>query len=112
MRKNKKDKYKVEKETQVRYLINYSESSEISAWGYVGYFLLWFAIPVVGLIAWIFACGSKNRNVRNYARAQIVFVLLVLILAAVALLLWYFGVIDIDMVKSLAKSILTKLPTA
>ena len=41
----------------------------ISPWGYVGYSLLW-AIPVVGWIIWLCtAIGSKQRNVRNFARS-------------------------------------------
>lgn len=49
------------------------DTTPISAWGYVGYMLL-FSIPCVGLICLIiFACGgSKNVNLRNFARGQLI----------------------------------------
>ncbi len=42
----------------------------ISMWGYFGYEIL-FAIPVIGLIALLIsAFGSKNVNVRNFAKSK------------------------------------------
>lgn len=50
----------------------------ISAWGYVGYNILW-AIPVVGFIIWLYhALGASNRNVKNYARSYACMLLLLL----------------------------------
>ena len=41
----------------------------ISAWGYLGYLIL-FCIPVIGqIILIVFACSNKNINRRNYARS-------------------------------------------
>ena len=55
----------------------------ISAWGYVGYSLLW-AIPVVGWIFWLCAAiGANNRNVRNYARSYVCNLILSIALSAI-----------------------------
>ncbi len=70
-----------------------SRYAPVSTWGYVGIILL-FAIPVIG---WIFclvwACGGCTKiNKRNLARAYILaFVLLVLVLAVTAALLYFFA---------------------
>ncbi len=64
------------------------EYKPISAAGYLGYQFL-FAIPVLGLIIVIFsALGARNRNVKNFARAEL---LVIFIGVAVALALSYFG---------------------
>ena len=56
----------------------------ISPWGYVGYSILW-SIPVVGWIFWLVAAlGSKQRNVKNYARSFFCLFLLGIAVAAVA----------------------------
>ena len=45
------------------------EYKPISAWGYMGYEIL-FAIPVIGwIIQLVFAIGHKNVNVKNFARS-------------------------------------------
>ena len=56
----------------------------IGAWGYFGYTLL-FSIPIVGLIcAIIFSLGgSGNINLRNYARSQFCWLLIILILVII-----------------------------
>ena len=60
-------------------------SKEISTGGYFWLMLL-FAVPVIGFIAMlIFASAVKNRNLRNFARAHVVWVVVLLILA---ILLW------------------------
>ncbi len=60
------------------------DSAPISMWGYLGYLIL-FAIPCVNLIcAIIFAVGgSKNVNVRNFGRGQLLYFGLSLILSIV-----------------------------
>lgn len=46
-----------------------AEYEPISAWGYLGYEIL-FAIPVIGWIFLIFfAIGADNVNLRNFARS-------------------------------------------
>ena len=67
----------------------------ISAWGYVGYTIL-FAIPVLGFILLIvFALSSGNINRRNLARSYWC-ILLVVVIAALALsAMAYFGVGDV-----------------
>ena len=63
------------------------EYQPISAWGYIGYRIL-FAIPVVGLICTIvFAIGAHNRNLKNLARSQIIVYIIVIILAVIASLM-------------------------
>ena len=42
----------------------------ISAWGYVGYSVLWF-IPVLGWLIWFFNLFSKKTNKRSYARSKV-----------------------------------------
>lgn len=65
-----------------------SQYKPISAWGYVGYNLL-FSIPLIGFILIIvFAVGgSENINVRNYARSFLCVLLLSVILAAIVVLI-------------------------
>ena len=64
------------------------EYQPISAWGYIGYQIL-FSIPVLGIIMLlVFAFGGgSNVNVRNFARSYVlVFVIaIVLVIAAFAL---------------------------
>lgn len=55
----------------------------ISAWGYVGYQLL-FSIPLVGFILLIvFSFDDSNINRRNFARSYFAVLLLGIILAVV-----------------------------
>ena len=66
---------------------NYTESNipeeykPIGMWGYFGYQIL-FAIPLVGFILLIvFAfSGSKNRNLRNFARSYFCWLIILLII--------------------------------
>ena len=85
----------------------------ISAWGYVGYSILW-CIPVVGWIACICAAiGSKKRNVRNFARSVFCGILLAIIAAAVAvggvILLDTLGVMSLADLKAYVEGILDAL---
>ena len=69
------------------YIGTYSYSEKpISAWGHVGYSVLW-AIPVVGWIIWFcMALGSRNINKKNYARSKftgLVFLVFVAVLVVV-----------------------------
>ena len=70
--------------------IHYDGSEQfrpISAWGYIGYSLL-FAIPVVGFILLIvFALSESNVNRRNYARSYFCALLVVIVLTTVMFLL-------------------------
>ena len=56
----------------------------ISAWGYVGYQLL-FAIPLVGFICiLVFALGgSTNKNLKNFARSYLCIWLIAIILGVI-----------------------------
>jgi len=56
----------------------------ISMWGYFGYELL-FSIPCVGFIALIIFSfgGSKNVNVKNFARSYFCFLIIAVIFAAI-----------------------------
>lgn len=53
----------------------------ISMWGYLGYQLL-FSIPCVGFILLLFFSfgGTKNINVRNFARSFLCYMLLIFVL--------------------------------
>jgi hypothetical protein len=57
------------------------EYKPISMWGYFGYQLL-FSIPCIGfIILCIFALGgTKNINLKNYARSYFCFIILTVIL--------------------------------
>ena len=55
------------------------EYKPITAWGYFGYEIL-FAIPIVGLIcALLMSIVAKNKNVKNFARSQFCFFLVILV---------------------------------
>ena len=55
----------------------------LSAWGYVGYSLL-FCIPCIGLVLIIvFALSDNNFNRRNYARSYLCWMLIAVILLAI-----------------------------
>ncbi|MBQ2876419.1 MAG: hypothetical protein IJE25_05370 [Clostridia bacterium] len=83
----------------------------ISSWGYVGYKLLW-SIPVVGWIIWLVqAIGSKNRNVRNYARsfvcAAIIGIAFTAVVTGVAFLLNALGIVTFEAVMDYFRGILS-----
>ena len=67
-----------------------TEYKPISAWGYFGYQLL-FAIPLVGLILLIIFSlgGTRNINLRNFARSYFCIYLLGLIFIIILFLLGY-----------------------
>lgn len=64
------------------------EYRPIRAWGYVGYSLL-FSIPCVGFILLlVFSLGgTKNFNLRNYARSYFCMLLIVLIVWIITLII-------------------------
>lgn len=78
----------------------------ISAWGYVGYQLL-FAIPLVGLILLIvFACGGTKRvNLKNFARSYFCAFLVAIAVIIIAVIAFFSLGIDIaDLFKQLEYS--------
>ncbi|MBO4245786.1 MAG: hypothetical protein J5892_03495 [Bacilli bacterium] len=64
-----------------------SSYKPISAWGYVGYQLL-FSIPLIGFIFMlVFAIGgTKNENVKNFAKSYLCWLLIGVIVGALAAL--------------------------
>lgn len=54
------------------------EYKPISMWGYFGYQLL-FSIPCVGIILLLVFSfgGTKNKNLRNFARSYFCFIILI-----------------------------------
>ena len=66
-----------------------SEYKPISMWGYFGYQIL-FAIPIIGFILLlVFALGgTKNINLRNFARSYFCFFIIVIV---IIVLLTIFG---------------------
>lgn len=60
------------------------EYRPISMWGYFGYELL-FSIPCVGFILLIVFSvgGTKNVNLRNFARSYFCYLIIVAVLAAI-----------------------------
>ena len=60
------------------------EYKPITAKGYLGYQLL-FGLPVAGfIIALIFAVSARNRNVKNFARAELLVVAITLVILFIA----------------------------
>ena len=99
MRKNWRSK--IDKETSVKYMIDYSESATLSPWQYFGLGIL-YAIPVVGTVFLILACmDNRNKNVRNFARAFVLFLALALVCAIVFLILVRFDVITMDTFRTI-----------
>lgn len=71
----------------------------ISAWGYVGYQIL-FSIPLVGFILLIvFSFSDANINRRNFARSYFIIFLIGLILAVIL------GIVGISLFAVLGDSI-------
>ncbi len=55
----------------------------ISAWGYIGYQIL-YSIPIIGFIFLIVnALGASNVNVKNFARSYFCIIMLVIIVFAI-----------------------------
>lgn len=72
-----------------------NEYRPLSAWGYIGYNLL-FAIPLVGLICMIvFAVDSSYIARRNYARSFLLWMLIAVILSILVMIL--FTILGISM---------------
>ncbi len=69
------------------------EYEPISAWGYIGYRIL-FAIPILGLIlAIVWSIGAENRNKKNFARSQIIILIITAVLSfIVGVLAYIFGI--------------------
>lgn len=69
-----------------------SEYKPISAWGYVGWDLL-FSIPIAGFIVLlVFACGGCNNiNLKKYARSKFCAALLAFIIVGSLTLVGWFN---------------------
>ncbi len=65
------------------------EYKPISMWGYLGYELL-FSLPIVGLVLLIVFSvgGTKNRNLKNFARSYFCFLLIVIFLIILIMILF------------------------
>ena len=62
----------------------------LSSWAYFGYGLL-FSLPLIGFILLIvFSLDSSNINRRNYARSYFCVIVILLILALIALTIYFF----------------------
>lgn len=57
------------------------EYKPISMWGYFGYEIL-FAIPIIGFILLLIFSfgGTRNKNLKNFARSYFCFLIIVVIL--------------------------------
>lgn len=68
------------------------EYTPISMWGYFGYQLL-FSIPCVGFIVLlVFAFGgTRNINLKNFARSYFCFIILGIIIGAIITLVFGIG---------------------
>lgn len=64
-----------------------NELQPISMWGYFGYEIL-FAIPIIGLICLLVFSfgGTKNMNLKNFARSYFCFVIVIGILCIILVL--------------------------
>lgn len=72
---------------------NELDYTPISAWGYVGYNMLFF-IPIAGfIIMLVFACGGTRRvAVRSYARSVFITILILVTVIITIVLLFGIGV--------------------
>ena len=81
--------------------VNYEGSEQyrpISAWGYVGYTIL-FCIPLIGLIFLIiYSFSNKNLNRKNYARSYFCALLILLFITVVLATLIYFNVGNLQVI--------------
>ena len=68
------------------------ELKPISAWGYIGYQIL-FSLPIIGIILiLVFSFGGiKNENVRNFARFYVLSFVIAIILIIVLFALGIFS---------------------
>ncbi len=71
------------------------EYRPISMWGYFGYQIL-FAIPLIGfIILLVFSFGgTKNKNLRNFARSYFCYFILIVILVLIFTAIYSFGIIN------------------
>ncbi len=62
------------------------EYQPISMWGYLGYEIL-FAIPLIGFILLLVFSfgGTKNVNLRNFARSYILIAVIVVLLSIIVI---------------------------
>ena len=62
------------------------EYKPISMWGYFGYELL-FSIPLVGFILLLVFSfgGTKNKNLKNFARSYFCFMIVIIVLSIIFL---------------------------
>lgn len=65
------------------------EYKPISMWGYFGYNIL-FSLPIVGLIVLIIFSlgGTRNVNLKNYARSFFCYLIIILILIGIFVLVY------------------------
>ncbi len=65
------------------------EYKPISMWGYFGYELL-FSIPIIGFIFLIVYSlgGTRNINLRNFARSYFCFLIIVIIFITIMFILY------------------------
>ena len=76
------------------------EYKPISMWGYFGYQLL-FAIPCIGfIILCVFALGgTKNINLKNFARSYFCFIIIGIILSVIIILIMTLLGVSISSIK-------------
>lgn len=65
------------------------EYKPISMWGYLGYELL-FSLPIVGFVLLIVFSvgGTKNRNLKNFARSYFCFLLILIVIIILIIVLY------------------------
>jgi len=70
------------------------EYKPISMWGYFGYNVL-FSIPLVGLVFMLVYAlgGTKNKNLKNFARSQFIWLIIVLVAIIVFAILYAVGAV-------------------
>ena len=73
------------------------EYKPISMWGYIGYELL-FSIPFIGFILLLVFSfgGTKNINLRKFARSYFCFSMIVIIFIAIIFLLYGSSYVNSD----------------
>lgn len=77
------------------------EYRPLSAWAYFGYQLL-FGIPCIGFILLcVFALGgTKNINLKNFARSYFCMFLLIFIISVILIAIFGIGVFSFELFKA------------
>ena len=87
------------------------EYKPISMWGYFGYEIL-FSIPFIGFILLLVFSfgGTKNINLRNFARSYFCFSIIVIIFIAIIYILIFAFIVEINPIVPNFRPLINYIP--